>query len=129
SGLFLCPKILYKGMVNMDKVQAVSKAQAIQALLSEYDVENDSLDTFIKEAETMPDGETIDKYNELVEEYNSSKGYNDKMDSAEDLINFYNSHPEELEMKEHEINALIKVTEDAEKLNQMYNELLSLVEE
>lgn len=113
----------------MDRTQAVSKAQAIQALLSEYGVENDSLDTFIKEAETMPDGETIDKYNELVEEYNSSKGYNDKMDSAEDLINFYNSHAEELEMKEHEINALIKVTEDAEKLNQMYNELLSLVEE
>lgn len=113
----------------MDRTQAVSKAQAIQALLSEYGVENDSLDVFIKEAETMPDSETIDKYNELVEEYNSSKGYNEKMDSADDLINFYNSHAEELEMKEPEIAQLKKVTEDAEKLNQMYEELLEIVEE
>ena len=113
----------------MDRTQAVSKAQAIQALLSEYGVENDSLDIFIKEAETMPDSETIDKYNELVEEYNSSKSYTDKMDSAEDLINFYNSHAEELEMKEQEIAQLKKVTEDAEKLNHMYDELLDRVNE
>lgn len=113
----------------MDRTQAVSKAQAIQALLSEYGVENDSLDVFIKEAETMPDSETIDKYNELVEEYNSSKGYNEKMDSADDLISFYNSHAEELEMKSNEIAQLKKVTEDAEKLNQMYEELLEIVEE
>lgn len=113
----------------MDRTQAVSKAQAIQALLLEYGVENDSLDIFIKEAETMPDSETIDKYNELVEEYNSSKSYTDKMDSAEDLINFYNSHAEELEMKEQEIAQLKKVTEDAEKLNHMYDELLDLVNE
>lgn len=112
----------------MDRTQAVSKAQAIQALLLEYGVENDSLDIFIKEAETMPDSETIDKYNELVEEYNSSKSYTDKMDSAEDLINFYNSHAEELEMKEQEIAQLKKVTEDAEKLNHMYDELLDLVD-
>lgn len=112
----------------MDRTQAVSKAQAIQALLLEYGVENDSLDMFIKEAETMPDSETIDKYNELVEEYNSSKSYTDKMDSAEDLINFYNSHAEELEMKEQEIAQLKKVTEDAEKLNHMYDELLDLID-
>lgn len=112
----------------MDRTQAVSKAQAIQALLLEYGVENDSLDIFIKEAETMPDSETIDKYNELVEEYNSSKSYTDKMDSAEDLISFYNSHAEELEMKEQEIAQLKKVTEDAEKLNHMYDELLDLVD-
>src|SRR5699024_6307207 len=116
-------------MVNMDKVQAVSKTQAIQALLSDYDVENYSLETFIKEAETMPDGETIDKYNELVEEYNSSTGDNDKMDSAEELINLYNSNAEGLEMKEQEIEQLKKVTEDDEKLNHMYDELLDLVNE
>ena len=113
----------------MDKQQAVSKAQAIQALLSEYGIDNDSLDLFIKEAESMPDGETIDKYNELVEEYNSSKGYDDKMDSADDLINFYNSHAEELEMKEPEIAMLKKVVDDAEQLNRMYEELLDIVDE
>lgn len=107
----------------------IDTARAIQTLLADYDVDNDSLNTFIKEAETMPDSATLDTYNELVDAYNTAGGYEVKVERAKDLIAFYNSHPQELSAKQSEINNLTRVLEDVEKLRAMYEELQSLIDE
>lgn len=107
---------------------AIKTAKAIQVLLDEYNITNDSLDLFIKEAETMPDSATLDKFNELVEAYNNAGGYAIKSDTAKELIAFYDSHTEELSAKQSEIARLKEVDEDAQKLEQLYNEFKSLLD-
>lgn len=107
---------------------AIKTAKAIQVLLDEYNITNDSLDLFIKEAETMPDSATLDKFNELVEAYNNAGGYAIKSDTAKELIGFYDSHTEELSAKQSEIARLKEVDEDAQKLEQLYNEFKSLLD-
>lgn len=109
--------------------QIIDKAKGIQTLLAEYGVDNDSLNTFIKEAETMPDSATLDKYNELVDAYNTAGGYEVKIECAKDLIAFYNAHPQELSVKQSEINNLVNVLEDVERLRRMYEELQSLIDD
>ncbi|EGO5843313.1 hypothetical protein HKH46_002687 [Enterococcus faecalis] len=108
---------------------ALQTALAIQTLLSEYNVENDSLNTFIQEASELPTSENLDRYNDLVEEYNNASGYDSKKDSAEELIAFYNAHSEELSAKQSEITTLQKVLEDAEQLYSLYNALASQLED
>lgn len=108
--------------------KAIEKAKAIQSLLDEYNISNDNLDLFIKEAETMPDSATLDKFNELVEAYNNAGGYAIKADTAKDLIAFYDSHTEELSAKQSEMARLKEVNEDANTLEKLYNEFKSLLD-
>lgn len=108
--------------------KAIEKAKAIQTLLDEYNISNDSLDLFIKEAETMPDSATLDKFNELVEAYNNAGGYAIKSDTAKDLLAFYDSHTEELSAKQSEMARLRSVSEDAETLERLYNEFKPLLD-
>lgn len=107
---------------------AIKTAKAIQVILDEYNISNDNLDLFIKEAETMPDSATLDKFNELVEAYNNAGGYAIKSDTAKDLLAFYDSHTEELNAKQSEMERLRSVTEDAETLERLYNELKPLLD-
>ncbi|HCT1231932.1 TPA: hypothetical protein OTO26_002664 [Staphylococcus aureus] len=108
--------------------KAIEKAKAIQSLLDEYNISNDSLDLFIKEAETMPDSATLDKFNELVEAYNNAGGYAIKSDTAKDLLAFYDSHTEELSAKQSEMARLRSVSEDADTLERLYNEFRPLLD-
>lgn len=108
--------------------KAIEKAKAIQSLLDEYNISNDSLDLFIKEAETMPDSATLDKFNELVEAYNNAGGYAIKSDTAKDLLAFYDSHTEELSAKQSEMARLRSVSEDADTLERLYNEFKPLLD-
>lgn len=107
----------------------IDTAKAIQVLLGDYGLPNDSLQAFINEAESMPDSATLDKYNELVDAYNTAGGYEVKINAAEDLIAFYNAHSQELEQKRQEINNLQNVLEDVVTLQRLYNELQSLIDE
>lgn len=107
---------------------AIDTAKAIQNLLQDYGVENDSLNAFIKEAEEMPDSKTLDEYNSLVEEYQKATSYEDIVRSAEDILELYNAHKEELSQKASEMAKLDATLDDFRKLNELYEELDKLVE-
>lgn len=109
--------------------KVISTAKSIQTLLDDFNISNDNLDAFIKEAETMPDSKTLDKYNELVEAYNNAGGYSIKLNTANELVAFYDSHTEELSAKASEIAVLKEIIEAVEQLEKLYNELQSLLDE
>lgn len=108
---------------------AIDTARAIQSLLQEYGVDNDSLDSFIKEAEELPDARTLDTFNDLVEDYQNASGYSNIISTGEELLDFYNSHAEELSYKANEMAKLNNALEDFEKVHTLYEKLDSEIED
>lgn len=104
---------------------AVDTAKAIQGLLQDYGTENDSLNAFIKEAEELPSGKTLDEYNSLVEDYQNANSYENIVSSAEAILEFYNGHKEELSQKANEMAKLDATLDDFRKLNDLYEQLES----
>lgn len=107
---------------------AIETAKAIQTLLQDYGVENDSLNAFVKEAEELPSGKTLDEYNSLVEDYQNASSYENIVSSAEAILEFYNAHKEELSHKASEMAKLDATMDDFRKLNDLYEQLDSELE-
>lgn len=108
---------------------AIETAKAIQTLLQDYGAENDSLNAFIKEAEELPSSQTLDEYNSLVEDYQNASSYENIVSSAEAILEFYNGHKEELSQKANEMAKLDATLEDFRKLNDLYEQLESEIED
>ena len=108
---------------------AIDTAKAIQGLLNEHGVENDSLNTFIKEAENLPDIKTLDTFNNLVEEYQSANTFDTILRSGNELLEFYSSHAQELEQKAPEMRKLASVLEDFEQIDKLYDQLDAEIED
>lgn len=108
---------------------AIDTAKAIQSLLQEYGVENDSLDAFIKEAEELPSVETLDRFNELVEDYQNASSYDSIIAAGEELLDFYNAHTEALYYKGREMARLDETLDDYRKINSLYQKLDSEIED
>lgn len=108
---------------------AIDTAKAIQNLLSEYGVDNDSLNAFIKEAEELPDSKTLDEFNSLVEDYQNAGTYDTIVKTSEELLDFYESHKQELSQKASEMNELSKTLEDYKKVNDLYEQLDAEIED
>ena len=107
----------------MAREDAISTARAIQSLLGEYGVENEALETFIKEAATMPSNDTADAFNELVLEYQNSQGYQNVQDTGEELYAFWAANQDQLQNKEPEMRRLRKYLDDSAELEQLYRQL------
>ena len=118
--------VFKKGFFQM---AAIDTARAIQSLLQEYGVDNDSLDSFIKEAEELPDARTLDTFNDLVEDYQNASGYSNIISTGEELLDFYNSHAEELSYKANEMAKLSNALEDFEEVHRLYEQLDSEIED
>lgn len=108
---------------------AIETARAIQTLLQDYGTENDSLNAFVKEAEELPSGQTLDEYNNLVEDYQNATSYESIVSSAEAILEFYNGHKEELSQKANEMAKLDATMDDFRKLNALYEQLDSEIED
>ena len=108
---------------------AIETAKAIQTLLQDYGVGNDSLNAFLKEAEELPSGRTLDEYNSLVEDYQNATSYETIVSSAEAILEFYNGHKEELSQKANEMAKLDATMDDFRKLNALYEQLDSEIED
>lgn len=108
---------------------AIETAKAIQTLLQDYGMENDSLNAFVKEAEELPSGQTLDEYNNLVEDYQNATSYESIVSSAEAILEFYNGHKEELSQKANEMAKLDATMDDFRKLNALYEKLDSEIED
>lgn len=108
---------------------AIETAKAIQTLLQDYGMENDSLNAFVKEAEELPSAQTLDEYNSLVEDYQNATSYESIISSAEAILEFYNAHREELSQKANEMAKLDATMDDFRKLNALYEQLDSEIED
>lgn len=102
---------------------ALDTAKSIQNLLSEQGVENDSLNSFIKEASQLPDEKELDKFNEFVEDYQNASGYDNIVSASEELLDFYNSHREQLSQKANEMAKLSEMLETYKKVHDLYEKL------
>lgn len=103
--------------------RAIETAKAIQSLLGEYGIENESLEAFVKEAETLPSGETVDTYNRLVEEYKNATSRSDVHATGEALLAHYHKHEDQLLNKADEMRELAQYLEDDATLEELYIEL------
>lgn len=113
----------------MARENAVSTARAIQALLDEYGVENDALDSFIKEAATMPSSDIADKFNGLVLDYQNAQGYQNVQSAGEELYGFWASNQDQLQNKEVEMIRLRRYLDDSAELEQLYRQLQAELDE
>lgn len=109
----------------MDRESAKTTINAIQALLNAYDMENASLNKLKEQLDTLPDNKTVDTYNDLVTKYQRARGYQNFMQSAEDLVAFYNKHAEELSQKRDEIAKLQEVIDTNKEMHRLYEKLES----
>lgn len=102
---------------------AVDTAKAIQNLLSEHGIDNDSLNVFIKEAENLPDYDVLNEFNKYVEDYQRANGYDSIMSAGEQLLDFFNRHSQELAYKASEMDDLSNTLEDYKQINDLYEQL------
>lgn len=109
----------------MDRESAKTTINAIQALLNAYDMENASLNKLKEQLDTLPDNKTVDTYNDLVTKYQRARGYQNFMQSAEDLVAFYNKHSEELSQKRDAIAKLQEVIDTNKEMHRLYEKLES----
>lgn len=109
----------------MDRESAKTTINAIQALLNAYDMENASLNKLKEQLDTLPDNKTVDTYNDLVTKYQRARGYQNFMQSAEDLVSYYNAHAEELSQKHDEIAKLQEVIDTNKEMHRLYEKLES----
>lgn len=107
---------------------AIETAKSIQNLLQEYGVDNDSLNAFIKDASELPSSEVLDGFNYRVEDYQKANTYDTVVQAGDELLNFYNSHTEELSYKANEMSELEKTLEDYKKIHDLYEELDAQIE-
>lgn len=109
----------------MDRESAKTTINAIQALLNAYDMENASLNKLKEQLDTLPDNKTVDTYNDLVTKYQRARGYQNFMQSAEDLVTYYNKHADELSQKRDEITKLQEVIDTNKEMHRLYEKLES----
>lgn len=107
---------------------AIETAKSIQNLLQEYGVENDSLNAFIKDASELPSSEVLDGFNDRVETYQKANTYDTVTQAGDELLNYYNSHTEELSYKANEMSELEKTLEDYKEIHDLYEKLDALIE-
>lgn len=107
---------------------AIETAKSIQNLLQEYGVDNDSLNAFIKDASELPSSDVLDGFNDRVETYQKANTYDTVVQAGDELLNFYNSHTEELSYKANEMSELEKTLEDYKEIHDLYEKLDALIE-
>lgn len=109
-------------MSNRENI--IGNASAIKTLLEQYGVVNESLDSFLKEANDLPSSDILDEYNSLVDNFNESRGQA-KSEAAQSLISFYDKNRDVLSHKNKTIETLRKFEIDNERLMNLYEKLES----
>lgn len=107
----------------------LSTAKTIQGILDGYGIENDSLNTFIKEVDEMPDEKTLETFNSLVEDYQKAGSSDNVIRSAEALLDFYEQHKSELSYKASEMDRLDAKHNVFLQANNLYQSLDTAIED
>lgn len=107
----------------------LSTAKTIQGILDGYGIENDSLNTFIKEVDEMPDEKTLETFNSLVEDYQKAGSSDNVIRSAEALLDFYEQHKSELSHKASEMDRLDAKHNAFLQANNLYQSLDTAIED
>lgn len=79
----------------MDRDSLLGDLSALKSILSSHGISNDNVESAYQSVKNSPSSDTINQYNNLVNEYKSTpRGTDDFDDISERLLNLMNSDPD-----------------------------------
>ena len=116
---------LGQALDNRDTTKALEIARNLQGLYADFGDTLDDLDGLIAVLETYPSTEVAERWDVLVEEFESSSG-NQRLALAQEVVAFYEQnsnelveHEAEVSVLKHDLETLDVVQENLEKLAQL----------